>query len=191
LAYGSIPSVAPYHSMGAPTGATNLLTNGGFETDTTGWATTANNTIARSTVQKHSGAASLLCTFQDQVGLARNAITLTAAAHMFSVWVYIPTAYDGESVVLSDNGDFVGATGTQLATADMGIRDAWQKLSTDITPVAGDLTGAIHVRNSGANPTAGRFIYIDDAQIETGTIATPFISTDGSTASRARSKWVA
>lgn len=147
---------------------TNLVTNSGIEVDTTGWAVTANNTIARSTVQKHSGAASLLCTYQDQAGLARFAPTLAAAGkYIFSAWVYIPTAYDGVSVVLSDNGDFVGATGTQLATADMAIRDAWQRLITDFTLVAGDLTGALHIRNSGTAPTAGRFIYVDDAEIYT------------------------
>lgn len=191
MALGMIPSIAPQVALGRPTGATNLLTNGGFETNITGWTTSGTNTLARSTEQAHSGVASAKATYTDQDGLARNAITLTAAAHMFSVWVYIPTAYDGAGIILTDNGDFAGATGTQLDAADMDIRDAWQRLVADFTPVAGDLTGALHVRNNGTAPTVGRFIYIDDVQIETGTVATPFILTDGSAASRARLKWVA
>jgi hypothetical protein len=187
-----IPSIAPSIALGGGGESTNLVTNGGFETNTTGWATSANNVITRDTTEKKSGVASLQAMYIDQPGLARFGLTLTAEPHVFSAWVYIPTAWSGDgSVVLSDNGDFVGATGTQLATADMGIRDAWQRLVTDITPVAGDLAGALHIRVSGTAPDFGDFIYIDDVQIETGLVATPYIETDGGTASRKRSKWVA
>lgn len=190
MALGMIPSIAPRVALGAPSGATNLVTNGGFETNTTDWAVTANNTIARSTVQKNSGAASLLCTYQDQVGLARFPATLTAAAHIFSAWVYIPTAWDGGDILLNDNGDYAGATGTQQASANMALRDQWQRLETDFTIVAGDLVGALHIRAASA-PTAGRFIYVDDVQIELGAVATPYVATDGGSASRSRLKWVA
>ena len=177
LAPFTLAGVGPWEAT------TNLLTNGGFETNTTGWAATGSNSLARSTEQAKFGSASCKGTYGSAGAFGRFPLTLTAAEYTFSIWLYVPADYDGALVFISDNGDFVGATGTQLASADMNLRDQWQRLSFDISPVGGDLDGALHVRPSGA-ATVGKFIYFDGAQIELQPIATPYVETDGGTASR-------
>ena len=188
---GMIPSIAPGVAIGRPSGSTNELTNGGAETNTTGWVKAGTNTLDRSTEQAHSGAASFKATYQDSTTMAQYAITLTAVAYTASCWMYIPTAYDGGAPRLERVG-FVGATGNTNAEASLATRDAWQRVVlADFTPASGDLAGAIQVNVAAGVPTAGRFIYIDDAQVELGVVATPYIHTDGATASRPALKWVA
>lgn len=174
--------LAPDNSVGIWPAATNLCTNGGFETNTTGWATAGTNAIARSSDVAKFGGYSLQATYQDDTTLASFGITLTAAAHSASAWVYIPSAFDGASVTLGFVG-FAGATGTLTATANLSLRDQWQRVTVrNVTIAGGDLAGSIDV-TCGA-PTAGRFVYVDGVQIESGAIATPYVETSGGTASR-------
>ena len=60
----------------------------------------------------------------------------------------------------------------------MTIRDKWQRVHCHITPDAGDLSGSLYLSENGTNPTAGRFIYVDGVQIETGTAATTYLDGD-------------
>jgi hypothetical protein len=71
----------------------------------------------------------------------------------------------------------------------MDIRDAWQRVEFPLLPDANDLTGSFRVAVTGV--TEAEFFYIDCAQLETGSVATPYIETDGDTAPRAGLKWVA
>ena len=187
-----IPSIAP-GPIGRPKGSTNLITNGGFETDITGWVSGANRTTVRSTEQAHSGAASLKTTANITFGaanIAEYAITLTAAAHRVSVWLYIPAAWTGGNIAVSFNG-FTSGSGPSTTNADMSLRDQWQRVvAGPFTPAAGDLVGSIIVRATVAF-NSGEFVYVDDAQVEAGSTATPYIHTDGAVASRPRLKWVA
>lgn len=161
--------------------ATNLCTNGGFETNTTGWTTGGTNTFAVDTGQAKFGAKSGKATYADNATLADYGATITNVAHTASVWVYIPTAYNGGGIELRQLNYTVAAS---AANAAMGTRDAWQQVILTFTPGA-DVTGNIQINNTGAAPTVGRFIYVDGFQIETGSIATPYIETDGGTAARA------
>ena len=175
--------LAPDNSVGIWPTATNLCTNGGFETNTTGWAVGGANTIARSADVAKFGSYSAKATYQDNAMLASFGVTLTAAIHSASCWLYVPTAFDGTSVTVGFVG-FVGATGTLTANADLAIRDRWQRVTVKtVTIVAGDLAGSIDVTCGGA-PTASRYVYIDGFQIETGSIATPYVETNGGTATR-------
>ena len=192
MALGLIPSIAPQVALGRPTGATNLISNGGFETNATGWGAGGTNTAVRSTEQAKFGAASLKCTFQDTAVLVAFAgLTLTAVPHSGSVWVYIPTDYDGQQVGARFDA-YVGMAGTLTTDANMLLRDQWQQMRIpNVTPAAGDLLGSFQLRTTGAGPTAGRFVYIDGAQVEANAFVTPYIETDGGTASRNPLKWVA
>jgi len=168
--------------------ATNLCTNGGFTTNTTGWGPVAPNTIARSTAQSKFGSSSGLLT-RDTGTADTNcgAFTVTvpgAGAYTFSLWVYVPTSYDGSSVDINLEG-FVGGSGSNAA-ATLATRDQWQRVSTTYTVAGGDLTGAIVVRLIGAS--TGKFIYIDGVQIESGSVATPYVETDGGTAARSAAR---
>ena len=167
--------------------ATNLEANGGAETNTTGHAAGGTNTVARSTAQAKFGAASFLCTYQDNAVLDSVALTLTAAVHSAQRHIYIPTAYDGTQISVQFSG-YVGATGTLSVNADMALRDQWQRVVVpNVTIVAGDLVGAVIVSESGT-PTAGRFIYVDGCQTEALAVATPYIETDGATAARSAAR---
>lgn len=180
----------PDGSMGIWKAATNLCTNGGIETNMTGWSTLGTNTIARSTAQKKFGAASLIATYQDNTNLARFGITITAVAHVGSVWVYIPSDYDGGGVRMLASSGFVGNTILNSAhdQADMSKRDQWQRIWHSFIPDAGDLAGFPTVLQTGAAPTAGKFIYVDGLQIEVGYRPSPYIETDGATAVRAKGR---
>jgi len=171
-------------SMGIWGPATNLCTNGGFETNTTGWTKGGTNTLVSNATQAKFGTKSGLATYADNATLADYAATLTNVAHMVQVRLWIPTAYDGGGVELRQLNYTVAASAT---AANMGLRDQWQQVTLGFTPGA-DVIGNIQVNNTGAAPTAGRFVYIDGAQIETGSIATPYVETDGATATRPASR---
>ena len=158
--------------------ATNLENSAGadvsFETDTTGYTTGGTNTIAADATQAKFGAKSCKATYQDNATLLDIALTLTAAAHSAQRRLWIPTAYDGGGISVQF-ANFAGATGTAAVAADMGLRDQWQTVNVpNYAPVAGDLAGNIQVVNTGAAPTAGRFVYIDGCQTEASNICTRF-----------------
>ncbi len=154
--------------------ATNKVTNPSFETNTTTWANDGTNTIARSTDQSRFGSYSLKCTYQDHANLAYyNPITLTAVAHTFSAWLWIPSNFDGTNIQLEFIG-FVGIAGGGAVNADMAKRDRWQRVETTGTPAGGDLAGLLLIRTTGA-PTAGRFIYVDGVQCEALGVATSYV----------------
>ena len=171
-------------SIGIWAAATNLVTNGGFETNTTGWTTGGTNTIARSTEQAKFGAASLKCTYSNNANLADFGITLTNAAHSASVWVYIPTAYDGGGIELRQLNFTVAAS---AIAANMALLDQWQRIELPNFTPGIDVTGDIQVNNTGVAPTAGRFIYVDGHQTELQPLCTPYVETDGGTAARSAS----
>ena len=143
---------------------TNLVTNDGFETNTTDWST--EETIARSSEQAKYGTYSLKAT-RSGVGAASawayTAVTLTAVAHTATVWVYIPTAYDGGGFDLNFEA-FTSST-TVSGSANMSLRDQWQPIQATITPDAGDLSGFLAIRSTGSDATAGKVIYIDGVQV--------------------------
>ncbi|TET82456.1 MAG: hypothetical protein E3J37_07250 [Anaerolineales bacterium] len=143
----------------------NIVANPSFETNTTGWSAGGANTVAQDAVRYRYGAKSLKCTWQDNSVLAYYPITLTAAAHTLGMWMYIPTSYDGGGVKIY-LADFAGAGSSVIGNADMDVRDEWQFIPAHLTPVGGDLVGAIYVERSVSNPSAGRFIYIDAVQVE-------------------------
>lgn len=155
---------------------TNLVTNPSVETNTTGWSAGGTNTVAQSTTQARHGNYALKCTYQDDATLAQFSITLTAAAHTYSAWLYIPSEFDGTTVSIAFSG-FTSMSGGGSVNADLTLRDQWQRISTTGTPDAGDLSGQIVVTTSGT-PTAGRYIYLDAVQVEAKGYATPYC--DGS-----------
>lgn len=163
---------------------TNLEPNGGFETNATGWATGGANTIVRSSEQKKFGSWSLKCTYQNSLTLAFDTLTLTAVAHSLSGWVYIPSGWDGGTVRISC-ANFTGISGTLVVDANMALRDQWQRLELpNVTPAGGDLVGNPLNFVAATNPSAGKFIYVDGGQVEAQVYPTPYVHTDGGTASR-------
>jgi hypothetical protein len=173
--------------------ATNLVTNGGFETNTTGWAKLGANTIARVNndsegIARMYGEHCLKVTYQDNATFAFFGITLTATDYAAGVSIYIPTAWDAPNIGFT-LANFTGSTGT-VSSADMGLLDQWQRVTHTRLIAAGDLAGNLILQQFTSPPTAGRFFYIDGAQVEIGQVATPYIETNGAEDSRPRTRWV-
>ena len=138
--------------------ATNLVTNGDFTTDTSGWVVGGSNTIVRSTAKAHVGAASALCTYVDDAVLASYAITLPAGSVPYTVtaWVYIPATYNGDGLQFGFE-NFGGASG--VATKAILLdgtdipRDRFIPLSIVGFSPAVDVAGNLVLRNTGGAPS--------------------------------------
>jgi len=163
--------------------ATNLCTNGGFETNTTGWAAFTTETIARSTAWAAFGQASLL--ISPYVGNQYNAgfnVTLPAAGtYVISVTIKVSSDFNKTSVQQSFL-NFVNETARgspTTVTAGNTVRT-----SRTITVSGAGAGDCLLFVNGTAGSEAGS-IAIDGVQIELSSIATPYIETDGGTAARA------
>lgn len=172
--------------------ATNLATNGGFETNTTGYIDgSGSNVIARVAsgtggVTAKFGAAMARGTHgaADAGEWWRYPLTLSASTqYTASAWLYIPTAYTGTSVPALNITDFTGATGTLTTDFSLALRDQWQRASVTFTTDV-DTSGTLRIIPTVAAVDAGNITYADGIQVELGSIATPYIPTDGGTASR-------
>lgn len=162
-------------AVGAP--VINLVTNPSFETGTTAWSTTAGAALSQSTAQAKFGphALAIACTNSAVVSYAA---TLTAAAHLLSAYLYIPASLGHLTAVTVGFTGFAGATGTLTATADLTLRDQWQRVTVGpVTPDAGDLTGTLTVATVFAQATVGT-LYLDGVMCETGSTAHAYV--DGS-----------
>ena len=155
-----------------PKAATNLITNPSFETGTTGWTKGGTNTIATSAVQQNRGVYSCKCTYSNDDVLAYHAVTITNAVHVGTMYVYVPTDYEGTKLLVY----FLSFTSavTVDGVVDMTIRDTWQRVTASITPDAGDLAGYFGIKEDGVNGDATEFIYIDGVQVEIGSTPTTY-----------------
>lgn len=164
---------------------TNLITNGGVETNTTGWVSGGTNTAVRSSEQAKYGSNSLKVTIVDSPTIFAFAVTVTAAVHTASCWVYVPSGYNANAGTLTftDNSFVGGASGSALV--NLSLRDQWQRVSFQFTPIGTDLSGNVRLVNS-TQPTGT--IYVDGLQVEARGIATPYVETNGGTATRSPSR---
>lgn len=156
-----------------PVGSTNYITNPSFETGTTGWSASGTNTIAQSAAASKFGAHSLKCTYADNTVMAYYGITVPATSYDYgySVWVYIPSDWDGGSITL-DTALFTGAT-LSTGSESTTTTGKWVRLEAILT-IAADDTGRLRISTSQA-PTAGKFIYIDAAQLDGTNYVTTYI----------------
>ena len=175
--------LTPPAGVGIWPAATNLVTNGGFETNTTGWSTTSpgfwlasGGSFTRVTNESKFGTASARLQVSQTNRGAAFAVTLAATTtYTVSLW------YKG-----TGNGTqfFFGEADSGTSSFILIEESApdWTRASVTFTTSA-DTACVIGLRGTQATPTVD--YYIDGVQIETGPIATPYIETDGATASRA------
>jgi hypothetical protein len=151
-----------------PETTVNLITNPSMEVATAGvpvgWSKQGSNTLAQSSAQSKFGIYSSLCTWVDDDRMLQTIpeITLTAAAHAFSAWIYINSGWDGGAIQLG-TVNFTSVT-TDTASTTTTTTGEWVRLEYLFTPDAGDLTGRLTVE-AASSPTAGS-IYVDGAQCE-------------------------
>ena len=174
-------------STGIWPAATNLVTNGGFETNTIGYglytaAGTAGSLARVNTDAKFGGASLRVITTGDGVGqgFAKTSITgSTSSPYSVSMWVKAPV---GALLTLSLAeylaAAFVRVTGNSEYTGTGN----WDRVTFSGTTGAGmdKLIASFFTRTSAQALT----FYVDGFQIETGLVPTPYIETDGGTASR-------
>lgn len=157
--------------------ATNLCTNGGFETNTTGWAATR-STVTRDTNDSKFGSACMSVVSTDDFAYTRYTFSgLANGTYSLSLWEKGGgTPSDTAFINVGDGTTELLQIGTFAGDAD------WTKKSGSFT-VSGSPANIfvdLYSRFLGAN---GEMLW-DGVQVETGSIATPYIETDGGTANR-------
>lgn len=163
------PNVIPRRKVRIVAGE-NDVTNPEFETATTGWTTGGTNTLTRDSVDVLVGFWSAKVAYSNSATLLDYAYTAPAAGgRTFSIWVRVPSNYDGGGVEIQA-ANYAGATDYDAARAayDMTRKGQWQRLSRTVVLDAGDLVGSLRVANTGAAPTVGRTINAWGAQISEG-----------------------
>jgi len=152
-------------------GTTNLVTNGGFETDTTGWLS-SNATLTRTTAEANFGSASLSAVLGAYGSASIPIATTDGQTYTASVYVKSGT---GQPI----KAFYADSTYTIKAETDVSGSADWQRIVVSFT-AAETNSGFIYISdNGGATPYT---IYIDGVQVELGAVATPYVETDGGTA---------
>lgn len=168
-------------------GTTNLCTYGGFETDTTGWELVNLGALARDTSDFKFGAASL------RVGTTASA--LDGAWTIPSIGVTASLVYTASAWANAPAGAAMILRLRELTTADASVGDtqtaftgtgSWLRLTVTRTFGATGVKARVFVMQSDA---VARSFYIDGAQLEQKSFATPYVETNGATASRSGGKF--
>lgn len=177
--------LTPPAGVGPWPAATNLCTNGGFETNTTGWATFTDRTLASSDEQAKFGSRSMKASASATLGattVAQFQVTIaTTTTFTVGFWLYIPSSWTGGNILFQAI-NYSGATLPGATVANLSLRDQWQRLTYTFTTAA-DGVGAMQIATQ-TSWVSGESVYIDGFQLETGSIATPYIETDGFTETR-------
>jgi hypothetical protein len=174
---------APDSSIGIWEATTNLIPNGGFEANLTGWSA-ANATLSRDTTRSKFGTASMrstvtVATFVE-LGYTSLAGLVAGQAYTLSGWVWIPSSWQASNQVYLVWANAGNPTGFQV-NANMALRDQWQRVST--TFIAGITTGSPAWRCVAA-PSVGDSLWFDGMQLENKNLPTPYVETNGAAASR-------
>ena len=201
MAFRGHPTVGPAGYVGRPTGATNLVTNGGFETNTTGWAPEGTGTGITSQTPT-AGAAP----FGTKV-MRITGSSATNARSIFNGVVSNPVqgaVYTAQFRIRAGNAGAVGlaallqiqesggASGNESSNANVTLTAEWQDKNVTRTIAQSDRTSLdVYVGVFDAAVEAGDQIEVDGVQLETGSIATPYIETDGAAATRQPLKVIA
>lgn len=182
-----IPSIGEV-VIGKAKAVTNLISNGGFETNATGWtARNATETISRITswTAGGAGAGNILLTAASAGEGAYHAFTGAASTQYTASVTVLPDSGVTARIYLFDNiGSFVA--GESVA----GDGTTVTRLKVTATTAGGSSTFRVYVRCETASQ-ATKNIKFDAVQVEAGPAATPYVPTDGATASRTAMKWVA
>jgi len=170
----------PDSSYGIWEGTTNLVSNGGMETNATGWTAGGSNTVTRDTSRAKFGSASLKAAYQNniQLGLFNNITVTSGQTYTASAWVYVPGSYNGTQPQLEIDSASVAIP--------LGTRNAWQRVKVTFTATSSSENLTLIER--GTVPTAGQSIYLDGVQVENKPIATPYAETNGAPATRAAAR---
>lgn len=144
----------------------NIVTNGGFETDATGWMKVAHQTggaVARSTAQFRTGAASLAATKTDPNGITAGTVVSMSQDRTYHITLWVKTAVAGNVKVNLTNDEISDST-VDPTLAQIGstidATTSWKQFDLTITPT----TAYKYLVISGVNGVGT--IYIDDVVVK-------------------------
>lgn len=173
-------------SMGVYPGSNNVVANGGFETDASGWSVLGSTVLARVLeLAKFGVACGRVVTpgVSTSEGVFYLPAAGTAAAGQVwtaSAWVKGPPGAQLEvQAIARDSGstNLLTVTTAFVATGD------WQRVQATITTPASTSRVAVTVYTAGA--AAQALVYwVDGVQVEQTPAATPYINTSGAAAGR-------
>lgn len=159
---------------------TNLLINGGFESNTTGWAGVGGATISRDTTVSRFGGASLktVTPATSGTGPQFTSVAVTVGRkYALSAYVLAPVGQslsltmdwrNGSTPIFSNSTAFVGTGQWQRVTVT-GIAPA---TATNVRPLININTATVVT------------FWTDGVQVEDNPAASPYVETNGATASR-------
>lgn len=168
--------------------STNLLINGGFETNTTGWTLAGTASIARDTTLSKFGTASLKITSTGAANYgafnAATTISGTTAGRVYtaSAWYYGVGATVGRTYQF-ELYEIGGASGSGVTVSNGTIVAGWQRVTATRTFVQNDRTGIQVIPYILGAAGAGETFNVDGVQVELNSTATPYIETNGAAAS--------
>ena len=170
----------PDSSVGVWPAATNLVTNGGFETNTTGWAIKAGGeTLARVTTTSKFGSACAQITLAGLLGYEglagiQNLALVNGTVYTAGAWVWCETGTLNLRIRVINVASVAIGTTTFVATTTP------QRVSVTVTATA-DTPFNVEILTNGAQ--TGR-LRVDGVSCYASAIDMPYIETDGGTASR-------
>lgn len=176
-------------SFGIWTATTNLVLNGGFETNTTGWqgyaqGSTPIPTVTRDTTTAKFGGASGRVDTSGAAGTEGAIYTplsiSASAAYSLSGWFKAPA---GSGFRLQIDWKTSGGAYVFSSLVDVTATGDWQRCTfTDTAPAtAGTATIAVYATGTAS----ARTFWVDGIQLEQKLVATPYVHTNGATATRA------
>jgi hypothetical protein len=169
-----------------------LVPNGGFESNLTlsigSWQpSNAGATTSRVTTVSKFGTASAKVVTDGSAGFSGldGCIAATAGStYTYSAWVYSPVATSTpmwlqvyRKTGATCGGSVVGNTNTAFT-----LTQGWQRVTHTFTAEASTGVVETEVETNGTQPATT--FYVDGVQLEQKTIATPYVETNGGTASR-------
>lgn len=189
--------LAPEGSMGIWEGTTNLLPNGGSETNTTNQSPNGTGTpptLTRDTSRAKFGAASTRVNAlgdgsSQGISYTNTTDGLVSPSDVVtgSVWVYHEEAASVSfTVEVSWRASGGGLISSVTAAADVAPY-TWTRIS--VTGTAPALTSRAYLKPYRTGTVGAAFVFrADGAQVEKQPLATPYVETDGGTAGRSASR---
>jgi hypothetical protein len=174
----------PESSIGIWRGTTNLVTNGSFETNTNGWVGSG-ATISRNTTRSVHGIACLqVVTNGGSSDQGTTTPTGTSGIPVTAGGSYTASAWVSGNAPLRINIVWYNASGTSIggsASAFTTPGSSWIRLVSSGVAPASAAYAAVRVETSS---TTSVTFYVDAVQFENLPFPTPYVHTDGATASR-------
>ncbi len=180
--------LTPPAGVGIWPAATNLITNGGFETNFTGWVAEneSGGTSGRSTDASLFGSASayfIATTPADNAGIRMTTSVAAASGSTFTASAFIRSLDTTElalRIAEYDTGDNFLRLGAAVH-AEFTDDGEFTRITATATMGASTTQARLFINTWGSQSAE---FYVDGIQFEAGSIATPYIETDGGTASR-------